>query len=163
AVAERQVAEAVEVAETRLSLGNAQDTELIKAARKAEVLLATSEVSAPLRQRVGQVLADLAMVAELGQIRLGQTAGRGGHFDLASADAAYARAFRSYGIDVEALAPEDAAARIRERTIAMPLAAALDNWARALSPWGYPSDAIQKRDAVGGYAPHETAQRWQHL
>src|SRR5262249_19889677 len=41
-----------------------------------------------------------------------------------------AEAFRKYGIDVEALEPAEAAARIRARKIWRELTVALDNWAR---------------------------------
>src|SRR5262249_14339290 len=41
----------------------------------------------------------------------------------------YGEAFRWYGIDVEALEPAEAARRLGERSIAVKLAAALDNWA----------------------------------
>src|SRR5262249_18134981 len=50
-------------------------------------------------------------------------------YDIARADTAYAQAFRDFGIDVEALTPEAAAARLRARTIPVELAAALDAWA----------------------------------
>src|SRR5262249_58235465 len=43
--------------------------------------------------------------------------------------AMYARAFREFGIDVETLEPEEAATRIRARTIRVELALALDQWA----------------------------------
>ena len=48
-----------------------------------------------------------------------------------ASDAAYARAFRDAGLDLDALEPEAAAARIRARPagLAMALAAALDDWA----------------------------------
>ena len=51
--------------------------------------------------------------------------------DGSASDAAYARAFRDAGLDVDALGPEAAAARIRARPagVALALAAALDDWA----------------------------------
>lgn len=45
-----------------------------------------------------------------------------------AAGEAYATAFRDYGIDVLALTPAEAAERIRQRSIRIPLAAALDDW-----------------------------------
>src|SRR5262249_57945331 len=43
----------------------------------------------------------------------------------------YAAAFRDFGVDVEALPEEEAAARLRARpSLAVALAAALDDWAR---------------------------------
>ena len=51
--------------------------------------------------------------------------------DGSATDAAYAAAFREAGIDVAALPPAEAGARIRARpaTVAVALAAALDDWA----------------------------------
>src|SRR5262249_5880194 len=61
-----------------------------------------------------------------------------------------AAAFREYGVEVEALSPDEAAARLRARpTVAVPLAQALDSWAgwsrhkgdddRALKLWSLAS------------------------
>src|SRR5262249_20424899 len=52
-----------------------------------------------------------------------------GDLDLARSDPAYAAAFREYGIDVQALPTDRAAARVREQAIGVELAAALDDWA----------------------------------
>ena len=69
------------------------------------------------------------MVDKLEQVRLNKAAVKEGHFDTASADRAYAEAFRDYGIDVTVLSAEEAAGRIRARAIRVELAAALDDWA----------------------------------
>jgi serine/threonine protein kinase/Flp pilus assembly protein TadD len=129
AEAERRVEEALLVAEECLPRGNPHDPELITAARQAEAQLAGGLVRTELRQRVERVLADVAMLARLEEIRLEQAAVREEHFDMAVADPAYARAFRAYGIDVEELSVAEAGARLHERAIATRLAAALDNWA----------------------------------
>src|SRR5262249_3948363 len=50
--------------------------------------------------------------------------------DWEGVERGYAAAFRDYGIDVEALDPEEAAERIRARAIRVELAAALDGWAK---------------------------------
>src|SRR5262249_37049371 len=47
-------------------------------------------------------------------------------------DAGYARVFRDYGIDVEALSTEEAAARIADSHIKLDLVLALDRWAKSL-------------------------------
>jgi hypothetical protein len=125
------VEEALAVAEAKLPLGNPYDPELVTAARKAEAQLASSVVRTELRQRVERMLADLTMLAKVEEIRLDQAAVKEGHFDLARADPAYARAFRDYGIDVEALATAETGARLGERAIGLRLAAALDSWAMA--------------------------------
>ena len=49
--------------------------------------------------------------------------------DVPHADRAYARAFHTIGIDVDALEPAEAARRIKERFVAMELVTALDDWA----------------------------------
>jgi eukaryotic-like serine/threonine-protein kinase len=128
---ESRMAEALEVADAKLRLGNPHDPDLVSATRNAEAQLATGLVGEESRHQVEQVLADLAMLAKLEQIRLGQAKVTENDFDRAGADAAYAQAFRTYGIDVVALAVQDAAAQIRRRTISIHLAAALDNWALA--------------------------------
>jgi serine/threonine-protein kinase len=126
---EGRVAEALAVAEAKLPQGNPRDPELITAARKAEAQLLSGLVGDELRQRVERVLADVAMLAKLEQIRLDQAAVKYGNFDTVGADAAYAQTFREYGIDVEALGVQEAGARIRQRDIGKHLAAALDMWA----------------------------------
>jgi tetratricopeptide (TPR) repeat protein len=100
------------------------------AARRAEGLLTGGGGRGELQQRVRELLDDLAMVERLEKIRLDQSQVADNHFDLAAADSAYAQAFRDYGADVEALGLE-AVAWIRTRSIAVELAAALDNWAMA--------------------------------
>jgi hypothetical protein len=75
------------------------------AARRAEGLLTGGGGGPGLRQRAGALLADQAMIERLEEIRLQQSAVKDSHFDIAGADAAYAQAFRDYGMDVEALGP----------------------------------------------------------
>jgi tetratricopeptide (TPR) repeat protein len=84
----------------------------------------------PLRRRLGQAAADLEMVATIDGIRLRQAALRTGEglFDVAGSDPEYAAAFRGYGIDVDALDPEAAAAAVRASAIRGPLTASLDGW-----------------------------------
>jgi tetratricopeptide (TPR) repeat protein/serine/threonine protein kinase len=147
AEAERQVEEALGLAEARLLWGNPHDPELITAARKAEAQLASGLVRMELRQRVEWMLADLMMLARVEEIRLDQASVKEGHFDLGRADPAYARAFREYGIDVEALTPADAGARMSERAIALHLAAAMDSW--AMARWEGEKWGRFDRDQVG--------------
>jgi serine/threonine-protein kinase len=110
----------------------------LAAAKRAEALLEPGEGDGDgeMRRRVRALLAELAaeeqdrrMAERLEDIRLGQADVRDGHFDVARADQDYAAAFRAYGIDVDALAPAEAAVRIRRRAIKDQLAAALDHWA----------------------------------
>jgi tetratricopeptide (TPR) repeat protein len=98
-------------------------------ARRAEGVLAHGEGDPAHRERLQAVRADLDMVADLHEIRIQQSRMRGQRFDQFAADAEFARAFRSYGIDVEALGIGEAAAAIRARRIRLELVLALDDWA----------------------------------
>src|SRR5262249_10892594 len=99
------------------------------AAERAEALLTSGGGGAGLRESVRELLADLRMVAKLDEVRLQGSGLKDGRFDSEAADRGYAAAFRDYGIDVEALSPREAAARIGARTIRVELAAGLDGWA----------------------------------
>jgi serine/threonine protein kinase/Flp pilus assembly protein TadD len=135
--AEIRVVEALKTTEQKLPEGNPSDPELISAVRLAEAHVVTGVVHDELRRQVEEVSADLKMLAKLDEIRLAQSVFADDGFDIAGADAAYTRAFREYGIDVDALSVEEAAAQIRHRrAIGVHLAAALDNWAWARNRQG---------------------------
>ena len=103
----------------------AQWVEAIEAARRAEALLAQGEEAGDLRGRVRALLTAIAreraeaeaaekdrrMVERLAEIH----ADFGVHLDHAKMDAEYAAAFRDYGVDVDALDPAEAGARIAAR------------------------------------------------
>jgi serine/threonine protein kinase/Tfp pilus assembly protein PilF len=131
AVAEHQVAEALEVLRPGLRAGNPHAADVVRAARQAEVHLAGGLVGPDLHEQAEELLADLAWLARLEQVRLDQAAVKDGRFNQAGVDAAYAAAFREHGIHVDALSPDEAAARISRRAIAPHLVAALDDWAIA--------------------------------
>ena len=129
AAAEARVVEALQTAEPLLLAGDPYvDSALTTATRRAEALLGSGVVGTELGQRVQQLLADQDMLVKLEEIRLSQAEVKDDHFDTSSADSAYARAFREYGIDVEALGLHEAATRICSRPIGVHLATALDNW-----------------------------------
>jgi serine/threonine protein kinase/Tfp pilus assembly protein PilF len=103
--------------------------EALEAAKRAEGILAAGG-SEELRRRVRELRNDVEMVLLLEEIwmpRWMHSWGDRYHRRLA---VDYATAFREYGIDVEALEPSAAAARIRARKIRLELALALDSWAR---------------------------------
>jgi serine/threonine-protein kinase len=127
--AESLLGEALRDAEPRLREGNPWDPILISAARKAEAQLASGVIREELRRQVQELLVDLNMLARLEQIRLDQPDWKDNKFDTAGADPAYARAFREYGIDVEALGVQEAAEQISQRVIGIHLVVALDDWA----------------------------------
>ncbi len=84
---------------------------------------------AGLNQRRGPIRRDVDMVLRLEEARLQMAAGSTETgFDFAGADRLYAEAFEWYGLPVTALAPPEAAQRIRGSAIWSSLTAALDEW-----------------------------------
>jgi tetratricopeptide (TPR) repeat protein len=100
------------------------------AAGRAEAALAGGEADETVRQRVQDARRDLAFVAELDRIRQEQaTWGEGKPKYATRAVRDYARAFREYGVDVEALPAGEVVARLRAKpALAVALAVALDDW-----------------------------------
>jgi Flp pilus assembly protein TadD/tRNA A-37 threonylcarbamoyl transferase component Bud32 len=112
--------------------------EAIEAARRAEALSARGEGGVELHDRVRTALAEIVrernaseaadkdrrMVERLVEIH----DDLGVHLDVARAEAEYAAAFRDYGVDVEALSPREAGARLAASSAAAELAGALDQW-----------------------------------
>jgi serine/threonine-protein kinase len=91
------------------------------------------DLATGLEQRLRQLRQqerDRHMARLLEEARLEQAAVKDGHFDATTAGPKYRRAFREYGIDVDRLAPAEAAARVRASALRPLLAAALDDWAR---------------------------------
>jgi serine/threonine protein kinase/tetratricopeptide (TPR) repeat protein len=82
--------------------------------------------------RIAALLKDWRMAQDLESIRLRHAMLRNEQFP--QTDQAYARTFRAYGIDVDALRPEEAAELVRSRPIRAALVAALDDW--AATRWG---------------------------
>jgi tetratricopeptide (TPR) repeat protein len=100
-------------------------------AERADGILAGGEKHPAGRSRLQAIRADLDMVARVQEIRIRQSQVRDEGFDIAAADPEFAQAFRDYGIDVEALDVDQAAAAIRARPIWLELVLALDDWAVA--------------------------------
>ena len=78
------------------------------------------------------------MLAELERLRLdtgveSTAPGSGLRMDRTGLDSQYGRAFRDYGMDVEVLAPDDAAVLVQNSAIREHLAAGLDDWANERS------------------------------
>ena len=69
----------------------------------------------------------MQMLANLEDVRARSTQNEAG-FDLKEEDSGNARAFREYGIDIDALDRDEAARRIRARSIRYELAVFLDSW-----------------------------------
>jgi tetratricopeptide (TPR) repeat protein len=123
------VLEALEAAAPGLREGNPQDPALIAAAQRAEAQLDSGVLGPEFQGHVEQLLRDLDMLARRETARLQAAGGSGAGFDFAGADQLYAQAFKSYGLDVTAVNPSEAAERIRTSAICTHLVAALDDWA----------------------------------
>jgi tetratricopeptide (TPR) repeat protein len=134
--AESRVGEALEEAKPGLRDGNPEDRALIAAAQRVQALLDSSAIGPDVRQRAEQFLADVRMLAELEEIhmRLADTKG-GGAFDYSGTEARYAALFPKYGLDVLALDPAEAAARIRSSAIREALLVGLYDWITNLHQW----------------------------
>jgi serine/threonine protein kinase/Flp pilus assembly protein TadD len=104
--------------------------EALAAAKRAEAAVASGEVEDSIRRRVADMLKDLTFIDRLDQVRMSAANWLDLSFDYFGADRGYAAAFREYGVDVEVLPVETSIARLQARpSAAIPLAAALDNWA----------------------------------
>jgi serine/threonine protein kinase/Tfp pilus assembly protein PilF len=143
ALIDREVERALD--EAALFQAQANWPEALEVAKRAEGILAAGG-SPDLRRRVGELRKDVEMVLRLEEIWMprGRRAGESDLYNPGRASA-YASAFREYGIDVEALEPSKAAARIRARTIRLELALALDFWALVLRDANRSPDAAEGR------------------
>jgi serine/threonine-protein kinase len=104
------------------------------------------------RRWVREFLADLDILERLTEIRAGKSEL---FFDFAEVDAAYAKAFRDYGTDIEGLSTEEAVARIhaRPREVVNELVAALMDWTNERGKWK--PDSIESVRAVARAADQD--------
>jgi serine/threonine protein kinase/Flp pilus assembly protein TadD len=132
-----QVSRALDETEARIE--GSQWTEALAALAHAEKLLAAANRTEQ-PARLAEMRRDVAMAQRLEDIYSQPSQG---DFDNSGQgqDQEYARAFRSYGIDLAALPVAEASDRIRARAIRPQLARALDIWSitrRRFSPQGAP-------------------------
>ena len=100
------------------------------AIKSAEATLTAGPAPEKLRERVGNVKADLDMASRLEEIRLEQSnAAATGDFDYASAETKYREAFAGYGLKPETAEAAATAELIRGSAIRVQLIEALDDWA----------------------------------
>jgi serine/threonine-protein kinase len=97
------------------------------AVKRAESLMTGGGIDMLVR-RTDRVGADVKMATRLAEIRLERVAVKDGYFDFRGSDLRYQDAFHSYGLDVPALGPDQAAEQIRASAIKEHLVAALDDW-----------------------------------
>ena len=91
----------------------------------------------PLRDRVQQALRNAEIVSALDDIRLQQSEGGAGHFDLAAAERLYAAAFARYGIAVAESPALETGARVRDSAIREALLAGLEDWRQLRTNLGF--------------------------
>jgi len=115
--------------------------------KQAQAILSSGARTPALEDRVLTRLVDLKLVADLEDIRFQRVEEwkNGGFFDGAKSNQRYAQAFRAFGIDVEGLPPDQAASLIRNRSVRVELAAALDDWYMAVKRQKPVDDARLKR------------------
>jgi eukaryotic-like serine/threonine-protein kinase len=101
--------------------------EALDAAKRAEALAVTGESDEETHEHMREVLGDMQMLANLDEVRADSTKNEAG-LNLEDEDSGNARAFREYGIDIDALDRDVAARRIRARSIGYELTAFLDSW-----------------------------------
>ncbi len=123
--AEQAVATALDDADNWERLGRWPDG--LAAADRALALAGSYD---DLRRRSRQRRDDLALVVRLDQVRLAMATVRDGGFDAPLGDRLYAEAFRGYGLDVDALAPEEVSRRLPDGATRLELVAGLDDWMR---------------------------------
>jgi serine/threonine-protein kinase len=121
------VEKALQTAKGHLALGKWQEAQA--ESDRARSLLAGSGADAELRLRIEELGQDIDMDKELENLLLEPSERREMGVGGAQRDRDYAEAFRKYGIDVDALTPEEAADRIRGRSIQVEIAISLEDWA----------------------------------
>jgi serine/threonine protein kinase/tetratricopeptide (TPR) repeat protein len=133
---QKQAATDIDVAlhQTYELQGQLRSLEALEVAKHTQMLLANSGGDEALQQRVHQRVADLALVVKLEEAHLLRTAGADDRFAFERTAAAYAQAFQEYGMELEAVNPEEAGALLRTRDIGVEVAAALDDWNFSTQP-----------------------------
>ena len=135
--ADGRALEALKGAEPRLGDGRPWDPTLVLAVQRVEAELESGSLGPEVRRRAEQLRQDMRMLVELDEIRLRQAESKDGQmFDSAGSAARYRAAFSAYGLDVDALEPAEAAARIRSSAIREALVAGLDAWMQVASADG---------------------------
>ena len=108
--------------------------EALAEVKHAQTLLTSDDGDENLRRQVSQRIADLELLVKLNDAGLSAAEVKDGQFDVDKGAAAYGKAFREYGIDLEASVPVEAGALLRARGIGIEVAAALDSWVSMQRP-----------------------------
>jgi tetratricopeptide (TPR) repeat protein len=97
---------------------------------QAETILSSDGGSSAISERAGRLRLAVQTAQSLEDARIKMTASKEDRrFDWEAGDAAYAEAFKKYGLDVDGPDPDEAARAVRASPIARQLIAALDDWA----------------------------------
>jgi tetratricopeptide (TPR) repeat protein len=104
--------------------------EALSAAYRAKAALAGGHADPALRRQVEARVADLELLAQLEEARLDADAVKDNGFDWAQTERRFGEIFRDFHLDMDAGSAEEAARPIGDSTVALELAAALDEWAR---------------------------------
>jgi serine/threonine protein kinase/Flp pilus assembly protein TadD len=110
--------------------------EALSAVERAGVVLANVGANGALPKQVEQRANDLELACQLERVYLKTATRAPGQSRTEELCAKYATAFRRYGLDLERLEPEEAGALHWDRSIAVPAAGALDDWACLLLTQG---------------------------
>ena len=103
---------------------------VLAVAKRAETAVTGAEADAVTTRRVRALLKDLEFIGRLDDIRMQNATLIRETFHYAVGDREYARVFREYGVNVNALTVETSIDRLTARPVlAIPLGAALDQWA----------------------------------
>jgi tetratricopeptide (TPR) repeat protein/serine/threonine protein kinase len=111
--------------------------EALSAARRAQAALAGGHADPAIRRQVEARVADLELLSRLEEARLGSPATKDIFLDRTLADQRFARIFREAQLNVDLRSAEEVGKHIARTSIAVELAALLDDWAmlrRSLKP-----------------------------
>ena len=103
--------------------------EALAAARRADGLVKGGTASDALKQQVHARLADLELLERLENARLEGSEVKDNHFDVERCNTLFQDIFHDADLDVDALPAGETGRRIRSTTVAVELAAVLDDWA----------------------------------
>jgi serine/threonine protein kinase/Flp pilus assembly protein TadD len=103
--------------------------EALAAARHADELAATGSAGAALRERARIRREELELLDRLENVGRNPPGALGPATRGQGSNKLYTETFEDFGLDLFALSPEDAGARLRGTTVAVELAAVLDDWA----------------------------------
>jgi tetratricopeptide (TPR) repeat protein len=119
--------------------------EALAAARRAKGALAGGHADAALRRQVEARVDDLELLTRLVEARLEVATREDNHFDRAPVDRRYREVFREFSLELDNGSADEVGKRIRDTSVALELAALLDDWAMWCRWLGSQDEARWKR------------------